>query len=1004
MLNKIYKNYELNKKYGIRKLSIGIASVSLGLFGVYNTDLVHPLKIVHIVKADEIEQPKVIYTNPNANGEIDENGTNNNAISKIEVVNESDKKIRLRISIIDGVDVSKGFVLKNFKTLYSGYYEPLSFNNEEIGEIPYVSNTVKKVKKPNEFSNINEYYSYIQSLDSESDEFNQELKLKFNDKFKKYDKNRVIEFNLEITKDTSLIDYLYKKNETPNEKTKMLEEYYKNVVGNIYINNTKIYSMKNSTKLNLRLENLDNNVTEKEYNEADKINNNASGVVDVENKPTYLSKLYVNNPESFNKTPGNNGTIYINSAHKKLIKAGTKFRITLNSNVVDLKNNSEGVVTGELNYSERTPNKFKIKEIFEGEQLVEKEYTEKASLSYYKTPISYKKIDNNTYELEVLDDVVVKANSLYGQSVALPYNLYKTKLKEDFLNHIDVLAYKKALETGNFGNLLGTITTEIKEPTDTDYIKKEVSQINAWVSTSYVFGESSTGTVKVVYVDENNKDIAPAETIAENQPWYNKIEIPKKEFDGYEFVSTSSSLKDLVMPGERTVTLKYKSTEKTREIPFNTIYEADNTKNKNEREIVRGGVNGEEKYKSLNGEDIPGSVRVTKEKVDKLVKVGTKPKEIVTKLPSPIKYVKDDTKEKGLPNERIEGKTGTSTVITTYIVDPKTGEITENVGDPIVVNPTETIIKVPAKTKVELIKNGGKTIEKTTTYDVNPENGNITENVTEKIVSDNNPENPPVVNELPEFNGGVNPNDSIVNEKPEYTGPIGTIPLDVNPNGEQTGDETYLYPPVVNELPEFNGGVNPSDVPANEKPEYTGPLSTNTPVDENGNLILPPVVNELPEFNGGANPTDSLVNEKPEYTGPLSTNTPVDENGNLILPPIINELPEFNGGVNPIDSPVLDIPEYTGPISTNTPVDDNGNLILPPVVKIPGYNGDLTPPKPSVVEETPKEEPAKLTENKPIEEKKEKELPNTNSTSILTTLISSVIGTLGLGYKSKRRK
>ena len=552
--------------------------------------------------------------------------------------------------------------------------------------------------------------------------------------------------------------------------------------------------------------------------------------------------------------------------------------------------------------------------------------------------------------------------------------------------------------------MLGTITTEIKEPTDTDYIKKEVSQINAWVSTSYVFGESSTGTVKVVYVDENNKDIAPAETIAENQPWYNKIEIPKKEFDGYEFVSTSSSLKDLVMPGERTVTLKYKSTEKTREIPFNTIYEADNTKNKNEREIVRGGVNGEEKYKSLNGEDIPGSVRVTKEKVDKLVKVGTKPKEIVTKLPSPIKYVKDDTKEKGLPNERIEGKTGTSTVITTYIVDPKTGEITENVGDPIVVNPTETIIKVPAKTKVELIKNGGKTIEKTTTYDVNPENGNITENVTEKIVSDNNPENPPVVNELPEFNGGVNPNDSIVNEKPEYTGPIGTIPLDVNPNGEQTGDETYLYPPVVNELPEFNGGVNPSDVPANEKPEYTGPLSTNTPVDENGNLILPPVVNELPEFNGGANPTDSLVNEKPEYTGPLSTNTPVDENGNLILPPIINELPEFNGGVNPIDSPVLDIPEYTGPISTNTPVDDNGNLILPPVVKIPGYNGDLTPPKPSVVEETPKEEPAKLTENKPIEEKKEKELPNTNSTSILTTLISSVIGTLGLGYKSKRRK
>ena len=405
---------------------------------------------------------------------------------------------------------------------------------------------------------------------------------------------------------------------------------------------------------------------------------------------------------------------------------------------------------------------------------------------------------------------------------------------------------------------------------------------------------------------------------------------------------------------------------------------------------------GEEKYKSLNGEDIPGSVRVTKEKVDKLVKVGTKPKEVITKLPSPIKYVKDDTKEKGLPNERIEGKTGTSTVITTYTVDPKTGEITENVGDPVVVNPTETIIKIPAKTKVERIKNGSKIIEKTTTYDVNPENGNITETVTEKIVSDNSPEKPPVL------------------EVPEYTEPLGTIPLDVNPNGEQTGEEDYLQPPTVEKLPEFNGGVNPIDSPILEVPEYTGPLSTNTPIDEDGNLILPPVVDELPEFNGGVNPIEPPIEEKPEYTDPISTNTPVDEDGNLILPPVVDELPEFKGGVNPIDSPVLEVPEYTGPISTNTPVDEDGNLILPPVVdELPEYNGGVNSIEPPVEEkpeyklpDKPKEEPIKEIpkEETKAEDKKEKELPNTNSTSILSSLVSSVIGTLGLGYKSKRRK
>ena len=85
MLNKIYKNYELNKKYGIRKLSIGIASVSLGLFGVYNTDLVPQLRFVNVVKADE-NLSEVIYSNPNPSEEIDTENSSNNTISKITII------------------------------------------------------------------------------------------------------------------------------------------------------------------------------------------------------------------------------------------------------------------------------------------------------------------------------------------------------------------------------------------------------------------------------------------------------------------------------------------------------------------------------------------------------------------------------------------------------------------------------------------------------------------------------------------------------------------------------------------------------------------------------------------------------------------------------------------------------------------------------------------------------------------------------------------------------
>ena len=470
-------------------------------------------------------------------------------------------------------------------------------------------------------------------------------------------------------------------------------------------------------------------------------------------------------------------------------------------------------------------------------------------------------------------------------------------------------------------------------------------------------------------------------------------------------------------------------------------------------------INVEKNIPTVENGQVKETRTITYEEAEeKVIEVGTpKPKTDITNLPSPIRYVKDGTKEKGLPNERIEGKTGKSTVITTYDVNPKTGDIIENVGEPVVENPTETIIKVPAKTKVELIKKDGKVIERTTTYDVNPENGNITETVTERIISDNNPEKPPVL------------------EIPEYTDPIGTIPLNVNPNGEQTGEEDYLQPPTVEIETLKNIPDDVEKITTPYKVKYIGNYNkdfgdnttlvkgkngivtktTSYTVDENGNVtskVKEDVTNsineeievglktkveivnedgkriertteyELDENTGKVTPkvSDKILDnivppvlDVPEYTGPLSTNTPVDENGNLILPPVVEELPEFNGGVNPIDSPVLEIPEYTGPISTNTPVDDNGDLILPPVVEKPEFNGGVNPIEPPVEEkpeyklpDKPKEEPVKETpkEETKVEDKKEKELPNTNSTSVLASLVSSVIGTLGLGYKSKRRK
>ena len=1064
MLNKIYRQYELNKKYAIRKFSVGVFSVAVGLL-VSNAN---QLPVINTYLGNNIVQAaetSVIYSNPNANGEIDEKGTNNNAISKIELISETDKKIRLRISIVDDVDVSKGFVFKKSNSFFEGYTEPLVFNNEKVGTIPENRRSIKEVKDPSEFKSIDEYYNYIQSLDSQSDELNQYLKLNFNNNFKKYNKNRVVEFDLKINDgNVNFIGDLYKKNEPSNEKIKMLEGFSKNISSNIYLNNNKIYSNKEQKELKVNLHTITQTLKEeKEYNEFEKIKSRRYGIEYVENKPLYLSDLFTYYPLELNKINNDDyygKHIYTNTINKKLVKAGTKFRFILNSDTVEFKNNNTSEVKNELSYLETEPNKIGFKEIFENEQLVKRIDSNTSGYNDYKIPAKYTKINNNTYELEILEDIVVKSNPLGEQSLNLPPKLYETKLKEDFLNHLDINEYKKALQTGNFGEIFGKITTEIKEPDDKEYSEIYSSSINSRVATSYTFGESSTGTIKVKYVDENNNEIAPLETIVENKPWYTKIEIPKKNIQNYEFVSSDQPLNDLVMSGERTITFKYRSLEKTREIGFSTIYESDETKEKGLLETVRKGENGLEGYKETdknysriikpktdkivkvgtkpeinetslpfktiyqkddtklkgeqtvvtegkNGKTITtttytldtktGNVitnqptNKTENPVNKIVKVGTKPKIEVTSIASPKKYIKDETREKGQPDIVIQGKPGTTTITTTYSVKENDGSITENKGNPVIVNPTDTIIKVAAKDKVEIIKNNDKTIERTTNYTVNEKTGEISETVTDKLISsntpideNNNPILPPIVDDLPEYNGGVNPIDSLVNEKPEYKGPLSTN-TPVNDKGE------LVLPPTVNDLPEYNGGANPVDTPIHEIPEYTGTLSTNTPVDDKGELILPPTVNELPEYKGGVNPVDSPIHEIPEYTGPLSTNTPVDDKGELILPPTVNELPEYKGGVNPVDSPIHEIPEYTGPLSTNTPVDDKGELILPPVVDdLPEYN---TPTLNNEKSEKTKEE-----------SKQERELPNTNSTSILTTLVSSVIGTLGLGYKSKRRK
>ena len=146
---------------------------------------------------------------------------------------------------------------------------------------------------------------------------------------------------------------------------------------------------------------------------------------------------------------------------------------------------------------------------------------------------------------------------------------------------------------------------------------------------------------------------------------------------------------------------------------------------------------------------------IEKESKDIIYKVAAKDKveKRITEKSTNIRFEKDETKDRSENPVTIDGEDGTITTTTTYDVNPENGHVTEKVTVEKK-EATDTVIKVPAKSKVEhkVLPTGiiryekdesrdrGASIEMvdgedgyvttTRTYDVNPENGHVTENIT----------------------------------------------------------------------------------------------------------------------------------------------------------------------------------------------------------------------------------------------------------------------------------
>ena len=435
------------------------------------------------------------------------------------------------------------------------------------------------------------------------------------------------------------------------------------------------------------------------------------------------------------------------------------------------------------------------------------------------------------------------------------------------------------------------------ELTDTEKAINGVSRTFHTVTYTEV---QNKGLVTQKFVNEQGVEIAPS-VKSELKEVGSEVSLTHPtdlDFENKRYTFKEQDKQDIteIVKGETVITYVYKQkyennlppVETETKIPIETTYQEDPTKDVGDNETIDNGSEGKvvtttpKIVNELDGTVTDGEpTEVRTEMKPKVVKVGTKPKDVETPIPFTIRYEKDEEKPKGEKIEVTQGVNGKTITTTTYTMNPKTGEVTPNEPMSVTENPVIKVVKVGAKPKVEtnvipiettviedptrdfgssdIVENDGREgkVTITTPYHVNEQTGDVTEgesveerlDMVRRVVRVGTkrsfiPNDAPKVEENV-FTGSVVPNDAPVLEVPEYGESIGM-------NGE----------PEILEKPFFTGSVVPNDAPVLEVPEYGGPIGMNGE----------PEVLEKPLFTGSVVPNDAPILEVPEYGGPIGMN------------------------------------------------------------------------------------------------------------------------------------
>ena len=309
----------------------------------------------------------------------------------------------------------------------------------------------------------------------------------------------------------------------------------------------------------------------------------------------------------------------------------------------------------------------------------------------------------NVRETESMTPTVIKVGSIHKDVV-------ETEITTKYISDdTKVRDSREELVAGSKGVKTTTTTYEVDENTGATHSPATRVDDKPMVQRVVKIGTKPTVNIESIAITTRyifDENLAYGQQIVEEKGSEGRVvtttTYTMNESDG----TTSADTPDVQTTPmvQRVIRIGVKPTVEETPINFNTFYEPDPTADKDSRVDKVAGKVGKVTttttytYDSNTGVVTPNPSTSQKEDaVDRIVKVGTRPNVVETPIKFTTTYEADPESQRDSKVDKVVGKNGTTTVTTTYSVDPKTGVVTENPSVTTTKDPVNAVIKVGTK-------------------------------------------------------------------------------------------------------------------------------------------------------------------------------------------------------------------------------------------------------------------------------------------------------------------